>query len=1130
MMRLRKLIAATTDNAPSGPDPEKNSLSAAFARAPSPPPSASASAGPNISHTRGGQREDQGNQANGAQQPRTFRPPVYRTLLHKSRDQQAPPQPTGQQRTPQQNDGGGQRQQQVVGNKRFVSLSPQQDGHLDRTLRRFNVSRRPLGEAANNLIRRPPAAAPLSRRPPGELAAAAANTLGRPAQPTNEGFAPPSFTRPLPPTSLAGAAKGAANNSGDAAETGALRAQSAAPQFSSAPSESEGRRMGPRPGGMGAIGGLKADLAAKGRLTPSTGGDAENGAVRAQFGTPQVSSDSGEGEGRRFGFRGAPRIGGMKAKLASEGRLAPTAGTDAERGALRSGFTETRSTNELRTESSAEHAARGAERDAQRAAEKKAEGGAIEAFYTKPSSESAPAVAGESGKSGEALETEASRAQEMEKRNSARVSRSSKFAVDEEDDAPRQRKAKGGRTKASSHDDDAADHDYERKSKKKDKRRQRAAEVVAAVPIYLPEYLSVVSLANKLRVRTESLVRKMEELGFEDINNDDILNAENAGLIAMEYNFEPVAVDPSQDRDLYPAPEPEDWSALPARPPVVTIMGHVDHGKTTLLDYLRKSSVAATEFGGITQHIGAFSVPLSSGKTITFLDTPGHAAFLSMRQRGATVTDIVILVVAADDSVKPQTIEAIKHAKSARVPIIVAINKIDKEGANLERVKQDLARNGVDVEDYGGDVQAIPVSGKTGAGMQDLEEAAITLSEILDHRAAPDGPVEGWVLEASTKKSGKVATVLVRRGTLRVGSIIVAGQTFARVRTMKNEAGVDIPAVGPGMPAEIDGWRGQPEAGDEVLEAEDEQRATEAVEFREANAERVQMAKDMEAINEARRLEQEKRAREEAREKALAAAAEAGEEDPEAAVAAAEAAEAEEVAPGVTEVPFIVKADVSGSVEAVVDYVMTVGNGEVRPRVIRAAVGPVSEFDIEYAATAGGHVVSFNVALEPRLARVAETKGVRVLEQNVIYRLVDDVKGVLSEKLAPTVVQRVSGEASVLEVFTVTVGRAKNKQLVKIAGCRVANGQVQRGSKVRVFRGGEKVYDGMFFFVFSPIATLVLTFLFFAGTVSSLKMEKKDVTEMRKGTECGMAFEGWGDFQKGDSIQCYEEKFEKRYL
>lgn len=350
-------------------------------------------------------------------------------------------------------------------------------------------------------------------------------------------------------------------------------------------------------------------------------------------------------------------------------------------------------------------------------------------------------------------------------------------------------------------DDSGARRRKRKKGKKQGKQRVAKADVPAGpTPIFLPEFISVTNLASALRVRLEDFVRKMEELGFEDIQYDHVLNAENAGLIAMEYNYEPIADTSAEDRDLHAAPEPEDKQLLPPRPPVVTIMGHVDHGKTTILDYLRKSSVAASEHGGITQHIGAFSVPLSSGnKTITFLDTPGHAAFLSMRQRGANVTDIVILVVAADDSVKPQTIEAIRHAQTARVPIIVAINKVDKEEADPGRVKQDLARHGVDVEDFGGETQVVCVSGKTGQGMKELEEAAVTLSEILDYRAPADGPVEGWVIEATTRKAGRVATVLVRRGTLRPGDILVAGSTWARVRTLRNEAGGCGGGGGPGV-------------------------------------------------------------------------------------------------------------------------------------------------------------------------------------------------------------------------------------------------------------------------------------------------------------------------------------------
>ena len=496
---------------------------------------------------------------------------------------------------------------------------------------------------------------------------------------------------------------------------------------------------------------------------------------------------------------------------------------------------------------------------------------------------------------------------------------------------------------------------------------------------------------------------------------------------------------------------------LPQRPPVVTIMGHVDHGKTTLLDWLRKSSVAASEHGGITQHIGAFSVPMPSGKIITFLDTPGHAAFLSMRQRGANVTDIVILVVAADDSVKPQTIEAINHAKAAKVPIIVAINKVDKEEANVERVKQDLARHGVDVEDFGGDVQAICVSGKTGQGMEELEEAAVTLSEILDMRAEKDGQAEGWVLEASIKSMGKVATVLVRRGTMRPGDFIVAGKTWARIRCLRNEAGVEIHEAGPGTPVEIDGWREQPLAGDEVLQAPDESKAKSVVQYRLEKEERDKMAEDMEAINEHRKTEQEKREREKA--EALAAAETAklqkeGTEMPQ------DTRDTKEAKPnGPKEVFFIVKGDVSGSVEAVIDSIAALGNKEVHPHILRSGVGQLSEFDIEHAAAAKGHLINFNTVVEPHISRLAEEAKVKIIDHNIIYRLVDDVKAELSKHLPPLITQRVLGEAEIAQIFSINV---KGRQHKNIAGCKVRNGTIAKTAKVRVLRSGEKVFDGLF--------------------------------------------------------------------
>lgn len=612
--------------------------------------------------------------------------------------------------------------------------------------------------------------------------------------------------------------------------------------------------------------------------------------------------------------------------------------------------------------------------------------------------------------------------------------------------ARRMMEAKGMYDEFDDLDEDAV---RRRQERKKEKKKQQAVQKSQKppTPVYLPEFISVANLAGVLRVRIEDFTSKMTELGFEETSNDHILDAETAGLIASEFNFEPI-VDEPQIQDLVAQSAAEDKSLLPQRPPVVTIMGHVDHGKTTLLDWLRKSSVAATEFGGITQHIGAFSVPMPSGRVITFLDTPGHAAFLDMRQRGANVTDIIILVVAADDSVKPQTIEAIKHAQAAQVPMIVAVNKIDKEDANVEKVKQDLARYGVEIEDYGGNTQVVCVSGKTGQGMETLEESAVALADILDMRVANDGPAEGWILEATTKKAGRVATVLVRRGTLHSGDIIVAGATWARVRTLRNEAGVVVASAGPGTPVEVDGWKDQPAAGDEVLQANTEQHARSVIDIRLEAAERVQLASDTNAINEARRLEQERREAAEA----AAAAAKAGEEPTP--------PKPKETKQTIQEVPLLVKADVSGSVEAVLTSVQSLGNASVRPTILRSGVGAISEFDISHAASAKAHIVCFNVGLDQNIRRLAEAQGVKIVEQNIIYRLVDAVKGVLEEYLEPIRTKRVLGEAEVAQIFDINV---RGRVMVPIAGCKVRNGIVGRKDRVLVRRGGEVIFDGMCF-------------------------------------------------------------------
>ncbi|KFA48068.1 hypothetical protein S40293_02696 [Stachybotrys chartarum IBT 40293] len=618
-------------------------------------------------------------------------------------------------------------------------------------------------------------------------------------------------------------------------------------------------------------------------------------------------------------------------------------------------------------------------------------------------------------------------------------------------------------------------------------RRQKEAAVEAKpLPIFIPEYISVSKLAQALKQRVETFLKDLEEMGFEDLSQDTIMTGETAALVALEYGFEPT-VDTGSLRDIRPRPPPEDASALPTCAPVVTIMGHVDHGKTTLLDWLRKSSVAAQEHGGITQHIGAFVVKLSSGKTITFLDTPGHAAFLSMRQRGATVTNIVVLVVAADDSVKPQTLEALKHARDAKVPIIVAITKVDKEDARIQQVKSDLARHGVEIEDYGGDVQVVCVSGKTGEGMDDLEENIVTLSEILDVRAETDGMVEGWILESEVKQDGKVATVLVKRGTLRVGDIVVAGQTWARVRVMRNEAGIDIAEAPPGTPVEILGWRELPAAGEQILQAPDETTAKTAVEYREEMAEREESSKQQ--------AEYELRLREKA---AAEAAAEAEE--------AAAMGEPVKTEPGIIRQNFVVKADVGGSVEAICGAIQELGNNEVQANLLRSSTGQIFEADIDHAAASNSIIINFNSTIQPHIKALAAAAGVKIMDHTVIYHIVDDVKSALSDLLPMSVSHRVTGEADILQIFTINIKKRVTKS---IAGCRIRNGSIKKTARARVLRKGQVIYD---------------------GTFDTLKHVKKDVQEMGKGTECGIGFPDFEDFQIDDQIQTYEEIKEKRHL
>lgn len=615
------------------------------------------------------------------------------------------------------------------------------------------------------------------------------------------------------------------------------------------------------------------------------------------------------------------------------------------------------------------------------------------------------------------------------------------------------------------------------------------------IKINIPTFITVTNLANIMNVQLSEMLTKLEGLGFENMSHNYILDKENASLIADEYGFD-ITMSDETGLDLFPAPVNE--KQLQPRAPVVTIMGHVDHGKTTILDYLRKSSVVAGEFGGITQHIGAFSVttPISK-KKITFLDTPGHAAFLSMRERGAIVTDLVILVVAADDSVMPQTIEAIKHAKKSEVPIIVAINKCDKHGVNIDKVLGDLARHEIDIEDYGGETQTVRVSGKTGMNMDKLEEAVITLSELSEFKAEAKGvPAEGWIIESELIKGlGNVSTVLVKRGTIKPGSFLVAGNTYCKVRGMKDEHGKTVKAAGPSTPVQIWGWKDLPQSGDQILEADSEKTCRKVVRNREERNTIIQQAKDIEKINELRQEEvNELKRQEKINELKLAGL------DP------LEFMKEEDEKTKTTFVNYIVKSDVYGSAEAIKESIDGLGNEEVRAKVISYDAGAPTDSDVDTAATVNGSIMSFNVKVPKQIQLKAERANVKVFEHNVIYRLIEEVTNELTSKLKPHIEINVLAEADLKTALLIT---GKNKTTVKIAGVKVETGTLKRSSKIRVLRDGEIIYT---------------------GGLSSLKHVKHDISEAKKGTECGLAFTNWDKFEEGDKIEAYEETEIPRYL
>ena len=583
--------------------------------------------------------------------------------------------------------------------------------------------------------------------------------------------------------------------------------------------------------------------------------------------------------------------------------------------------------------------------------------------------------------------------------------------------------------------------------------------------VTIPEAITISDLANRMSERAVDVIRLLMKQG-QMVTINDVIDADTAQLLAEEMGHSVRRVaEADVEEGLFDVAD--DPAELAPRAPVVTVMGHVDHGKTSLLDTIRSSDVVAGEAGGITQHIGAYQVTAPSGGKVTFIDTPGHAAFTAMRARGAKVTDIVVLVVAADDGVMPQTVEAIHHAKAAKVPIIVAINKIDKPDAKPERVRSELLQHEIQVETLGGEVVDVEVSATKKINIDKLLEMINLQAEILDLKANPSRPAEGTVIEAKLDRGrGPVATVLIQRGTLRVGDLVVAGAEWGRVRALVSDTGEPIASAGPSTPVEVLGFSGTPDAGDRLAVVDNEARAREVTDYR---------------------------ARQKREKTATRATGMRG---------SLEQMMAQAKTSGRKEFPLVIKADVQGSLEAIIGALDKMATDEVAARVLHAGVGGISESDVTLAEASGVPIIAFNVRANKEARESAARVGIEIRYYNIIYDLVDDVKKAMSGLLAPTLRETMLGNAQILEIFKVS-------KVGNIAGCRVTDGTVERGANVRLIRDNVVIHE---------------------GKLSQLKRFKDDAREVASGMECGMAFEGYQDMRAGDVIECYRVETIQRSL
>ncbi len=666
--------------------------------------------------------------------------------------------------------------------------------------------------------------------------------------------------------------------------------------------------------------------------------------------------------------------------------------------------------------------------------------------------------------------------EELKPTKSARPARPAAAPSDEDDDRGKDKRGKGARAPARSGDErrergkltvdqllNREQRERSMASLKRKREREKMKAMGVAQPrekivreVIIPEVITIQELANRMTERAVDVIKLLMKQGaMHKIN--DVIDADTAELLVSEFGHTPKRVSEADVETGFIDIEDDGGEALP-RAPVVTIMGHVDHGKTSLLDALRSANVVSGEAGGITQHIGAYQVQTGSGNKITFIDTPGHAAFTAMRARGAKVTDIVVLVVAADDGVMPQTIEAINHAKAAEVPIIVAINKIDKPNADPSRVRTELLQHEIVVESMSGETLEVEVSALKRTNLDKLLEAITLQSELLELRANPDRRADGIIIEAKLERGrGPVGTVLVQRGTLSVGDIIVAGQSWGRVRALIDDHGKNVAKAGPSVPVEVLGFDSAPEAGDQFAVVESEARAREITEYRDRKR-----REKLGTAGTPRTLEQMMQSLK---------------DDAD-----------------LKELPVLVKGDVQGSVEAISGALKKLGTDEVQARLVHTGVGGITESDVVLANASNAVIVGFNVRANTQAKQAADQQGVEIRYYNIIYDLVDDIKAAMSGLLEPTIREIFLGNAEILQVFNIT-------KVGKVAGCRVTEGKVERGAKVRLIRDDVVIHE---------------------GTLSMLKRFKDDAKEVPAGQECGMSFANYQDLREGDVIECFQ--------